>query len=360
MSYIHVIIPVYNARSYLRTAIDSVLAQPYQGIDILLVDDGSTDGSSQLCDEIAAEETRVSVIHQANAGVSAARNNGIAWFLEQDAAGFLSFLDADDFWGPELLTQTLGKRIESAGDIEVFAFGHAGCDPEGNGFTVPRIYGEECTQGGRDVIWKIRGHFGANLYAVSLFRKWNIRFFEGLKYCEDKMFMMQCVFLAEKIQFMPQVLHFWRENPGSAMSRAHAISPIGYYLPIINGWIASDDFINACEDRSGRHITAGSVLAAIYFLEMAAAQFKRWGSARELADVCQQHPHYDLFLNMRRGDVSQKQYSDQQLLLHHLLLFRLKYCAIGAAERVIRLALQTGPVRRMRAKRRYRLSEIPR
>ncbi len=79
---IHVIIPVYNAIKYLRAAVDSVLDQPYKGINIILVDDGSTDGSGALCDMLAAESNRVSVIHQENTGVSAARNAGIEAVLE--------------------------------------------------------------------------------------------------------------------------------------------------------------------------------------------------------------------------------------------------------------------------------------
>lgn len=62
-----VVIPVFNCKGYIREAVDSVLGQPYQKISIVLVDDGSTDGSGQLCDEIAKESNRVTVLHQKNA-----------------------------------------------------------------------------------------------------------------------------------------------------------------------------------------------------------------------------------------------------------------------------------------------------
>ena len=82
MTNIHVVIPVYNAVGFLRQTVASVLHQPYSGIDIVLVDDGSTDGSGQLCDELAAEEDRIHVIHQNNSGVSTARNAGIDYILQ--------------------------------------------------------------------------------------------------------------------------------------------------------------------------------------------------------------------------------------------------------------------------------------
>lgn len=91
---ISVIIPVYNVRYYLEKCVSSVLLQSYSELEILLIDDGSTDGSGELCDVIAKRDSRVRVFHQANSGSSAARNAGI-----MAARGeLLMFLDSDDFW----------------------------------------------------------------------------------------------------------------------------------------------------------------------------------------------------------------------------------------------------------------------
>jgi len=82
MAKIHVVIPVYNVERYLRDCVYSVLNQPYQQIDVVLVDDGSPDYSGQICDEISAEEDRVFVVHQENKGLPGARNTGIEFFLK--------------------------------------------------------------------------------------------------------------------------------------------------------------------------------------------------------------------------------------------------------------------------------------
>lgn len=103
---IAVIIPVYNCEQYLETAVSSVLNQPYSRIRIIIVDDGSTDGSPQLCDRL--EETfpdRIHVIHQTNAGVSAARNAAMAYVFSQNSDSYLTFLDADDCWVPNFFDE---------------------------------------------------------------------------------------------------------------------------------------------------------------------------------------------------------------------------------------------------------------
>lgn len=92
-----VIIPVYNAARYLREAIDSVLAQTYKHFELICIDDGSTDGSAAILDEYAERFSgRVKVIHQANQGVSAARNRG----LDEAKGEWIAWIDADDMYAP--------------------------------------------------------------------------------------------------------------------------------------------------------------------------------------------------------------------------------------------------------------------
>lgn len=78
---IYVIIPLYNCKNYLRNAVESVILQSFQAIKIVLVDDGSTDGSSALCDELANQDKRITVLHQKNGGVARTRNAGLEYVL---------------------------------------------------------------------------------------------------------------------------------------------------------------------------------------------------------------------------------------------------------------------------------------
>jgi GT2 family glycosyltransferase len=107
-----IIVPVYNATTYLQGCIDSVLRQTYQDFEVILVDDGSTDASPQLCDTIAqASKGRVRVIHQPNQGTSAARNTGV-----KSAQGeYLLFMDNDDFLIEDTALFALAARIKEDG-----------------------------------------------------------------------------------------------------------------------------------------------------------------------------------------------------------------------------------------------------
>lgn len=95
---ISVIIPVYNPGKYLYRCLDSIIGQTYQNLEIILVDDGSTDDSLQVCREYAEKDGRIKVFSQKNAGVSAARNKGI----EEASGDFFSFIDSDDYLEPDM------------------------------------------------------------------------------------------------------------------------------------------------------------------------------------------------------------------------------------------------------------------
>ena len=119
-SVVSVVVPVYDVEPYLSQCIDSVLAQTHLSLEIILVDDGSTDGSPSICDGYASQDTRVRVIHQDNAGLSAARNVGMVAATGQ----FVTFLDADDWWEPSFvssLVTALDEHPEAGIAMSTFA-----------------------------------------------------------------------------------------------------------------------------------------------------------------------------------------------------------------------------------------------
>ena len=111
---VSVIIPVYNVKPYLERCVNSVIGQTYKDLDIILVDDGSTDGSGQLCDKLADSDSRIKVVHQKNQGLSGARNTGI----RQATGEYVVFLDSDDEW---LLSDGLEKLL-SEDKTDIIAF----------------------------------------------------------------------------------------------------------------------------------------------------------------------------------------------------------------------------------------------
>lgn len=107
---ISVVVPVYNVKEYLKKCVSSILGQTYVDFELLLIDDGSLDGSEILCDDLAREDTRICVIHQKNAGLSAARNTG----LDNAKGEYVTFVDSDDYISSTFLEDTL-KAIEKSG-----------------------------------------------------------------------------------------------------------------------------------------------------------------------------------------------------------------------------------------------------
>lgn len=119
-THIYVVIPVYKAEKYLAECLDSVLNQTYQDFEIIAVDDGSPDGSGEICDEYAARDSRIHVIHKKNGGAFSARAAGIALAMElSGGSGYLMSVDADDTYKPNAL-ETVIRNIQSTNADIVF------------------------------------------------------------------------------------------------------------------------------------------------------------------------------------------------------------------------------------------------
>jgi len=112
---ISVIIPVYRVEAYLNRCVDSVLAQTYTNMEIILVDDGSPDNCPAICDAYAQQDARVKVIHQENAGLSGARNAGI----DIAKGAFLAFVDSDDYLASDFLEKLYTACVETGSDMSV-------------------------------------------------------------------------------------------------------------------------------------------------------------------------------------------------------------------------------------------------
>lgn len=116
MAFVSVIIPIYNVEKYLRQCIDSVIAQDFHDIEIILVDDGSPDSCPQICDEYAEKYDYIKVIHKENGGLSSARNAGI-----QAANGkYIIFMDSDDWWNPDVSVKEILSQVYEKPDVEMF------------------------------------------------------------------------------------------------------------------------------------------------------------------------------------------------------------------------------------------------
>lgn len=220
---ISVIVPVYEVEPYLPTCLDSLIAQTKKEIEILVVDDGSPDNCGRICDEYAAKDSRIRVIHQENRGLSAARN--IA--LDIAAGDYVMFADSDDWVLPTFCETAYRLITEHDADIVIFAYERwrdsrsvpIHLPDEAEGLKTQR---EACA-----LLYTEIGDYSWNkICRRSLFD--SIRFPEGRLY-EDVGTTYRLVFLAKRIWYAPEVLYYYRDRPGSIVNSPSAKSRIDHY-----------------------------------------------------------------------------------------------------------------------------------
>lgn len=213
---ISVIIPAYNVEKYIARSVESVLKQTYRDFELLVIDDGSTDGTGNLADALAKQDKRILVIHQANGGAAAARNKG----LETAKGEFVAFLDSDDLWDKAFLEQTYNQIIACGGDFvyanteERFVDGHTNFI----GSIYPR---EEKLDGFMSKTGEYQQPFStiAVLIRRSLIEKYNIRFPVGMRFSEDTAFFLQVLSVA-KTACVPKILAYYCRREDSTNGRS--------------------------------------------------------------------------------------------------------------------------------------------
>lgn len=211
---ISIIVPVYNVDLYLRDCLDSIVNQTYRNIEIIIVDDGSSDNSGAICDEYGSRDNRIKVIHQANSGVSEARNVG----LDIAIGDYILFVDSDDWIDKEVCETVLELAIEQNADI--VCFGQKEYHLSGNVevFAVNKPCEIEKTELIKQLVYEygvIRTGMINKFYSSNLFR--NIRFPKGRTY-EDVSVFSHVVHLSHKIYVTNAVFHNYIVHEGSIMS----------------------------------------------------------------------------------------------------------------------------------------------
>lgn len=177
---ITVIVPVYNVQRYLDRCVTSIIKQKYSDLEIILVDDGSTDLSGEMCDEYAKKYSRIRVIHKANGGLSSARNAGI----EQAKGEFISFIDSDDWIGEEYFSYLSALIQENDADIAECDFKYI--DDDNKLYNSPHDNGECIVYTTEQAIRSLL--LGNNIVTSAWGKLYKCRLFEKLRYPEGKIY----------------------------------------------------------------------------------------------------------------------------------------------------------------------------
>lgn len=206
---ISVIVPVYNVADYLPACLDSLLAQTHQALEIILIDDGSTDHSGKICDEYAAKDSRIHVIHQKNGGAANAKNAG----LRIATGEYLAFVDSDDWLEPDAYTYMLEQLDQNSADVIQCNFRNVYTDHSEDRITTSTLqkytadeyllrYTTDWTSG---LLWD-------KLYRRVLFA--DIFFEEGHK-IDDEFFTYRGIMNAKTLLLAPKIIYNYRQRQSS-------------------------------------------------------------------------------------------------------------------------------------------------
>lgn len=273
MAQISVIMPIYNAEAYLRRAVDSILKQTFSDFELLLVDDGSTDGSGEICDGYVRQDGRVRVLHQENAGVCVARNNGLDWVYANSGSQWLMFVDSDDWIHPELLQRLLDAAVEL--NVKISACGY--WETGGEEITVPPESLEPALWTPSDFY---RQRFinatvpWAKLYHRSCYE--TIRCPVG-KYLDDEFVTYRLLFGQEKLAVMSAPLYAYFINPTGITKRP-------WQPKLLDAWEAYEQQITYFRQRGMEDMVAFRYRG---YLENAVANYQASGEAVNAGQLAQ-------------------------------------------------------------------------
>lgn len=242
---ISVVIPVYNVENYLEECVYSVINQSYSSIEIILVDDGSTDSSGSICDNLKMVDSRIKVFHKTNGGLSDARNYG----LLKASGEYIMFLDSDDYWGVDFLHEVV-QIIEANEGIDfITADTYLGIYPKGKVIKKECEFDEETFvyEGGEkflefvlsyrnknQYIW----HWNAwrNVYRRELLLENNLLFKKGILN-EDAEWTPRVILKSHKFGLYKRPFYMYRLSRPNSIMNVISSKKIIDYLCIVDGWI---------------------------------------------------------------------------------------------------------------------------
>lgn len=254
---ISVIIPIYNVEKYLSRCLDSVINQTFSNLEILLINDGSTDSSGFICDEYAKNDSRIVVIHQENKGPSHARNKG----LDKAKGEYISFIDPDDFISLNFFEILLNQLNETDSDICICNFQSFSNTIQikssdlintykkvynGSTFITEFKYTKDTVR--YVVLWN-------KLYKKCLFE--NLRMPEDVKICEDEYIWYKCMYNAKKICEIDTTLYYYYKRENSTTNRLYKEFSFKKEIAFLE---ALEHRINFCEKEGLNYFMKDTIL----------------------------------------------------------------------------------------------------
>lgn len=211
MIKVSIVMPVFQAERFIDKAVQSILNQTLTDWELLLIDDGSTDGTSELCDQYALQDSRIKVLHKANEGVAMARQMGV-----DNAQGeYCIHADADDWVEPTMLEELYNEAQKQHADVVIadYYVNTKGtdkvCKQTPSGITSQQVLMDMFNN-------KLFGSLWHKLIRTELYKNYDARFFKGINHCEDLLIWVQLLQHSDlKIAYLPKAFYHYSVNDAS-------------------------------------------------------------------------------------------------------------------------------------------------
>lgn len=221
---VSIIVPVYNAQDYLSRCLDSIIAQEYTDFELIIVDDGSTDGSGSICDDYARRDPRVAVIHKENSGVSDSRNTA----LQRARGTYIQFLDSDDWMTPDATKLLVRSARHSGSDLVIADFyrvvgdslSHKG-DIEREGLLTREEFANEMMENPADFYY---GVLWNKLYKNEIIKEHQLRMDPDISWCEDFLFNLEYLRHCRSVYALHAPIYYYVKRKGSLVDQGWSFS----------------------------------------------------------------------------------------------------------------------------------------
>lgn len=210
---VSIIVPVYNVESYLNECIDSIINQTYGNLEIILIDDGSTDLSGDICDCYKEKDSRILVIHQKNQGAANAKNNG----LDLATGDYISFVDSDDYISKDFIETMMKSLQQNISDIAECSFYLKYKDYD----KVEYFKNDNCIYDTESYLEQYTLEWKSSLFWNKIFKSElldNLRFKKERRCIDDEFFTYKAILKAHKISRINEPFYYYRQRKSSAIN----------------------------------------------------------------------------------------------------------------------------------------------
>lgn len=237
---VSIIIPIYNAEKYLEDCVNSVIDQTYSNLQIILVNDGSTDKSWNICQRLKGQDNRIEIFSQSNSGVSVARNKG----LDVSNGKWIMFVDPDDFLDEDIVTDLVSKMDDNTDIVSCACYGienkkkyRAHFFKKSCQFSTDKIdlflQLLNVSYGQTGKVFTAIGVPWGKIYRKTFLEKNNLKFDPALRRMQDNIFNMSAFFYARNIIYLDKPLYYYRLNNIGNYNDRHLNELNNIFLPVI-------------------------------------------------------------------------------------------------------------------------------